>query len=118
MIYRLLARLMIVIHVSYVVFVVFGSLLVVRWRGFLWWHVAAFVWSFLTLSFDLGCPITPWEKQLWRKGGVEPYDEGFLQHHILRTRFSAEHSRRNHTIVGVSVLVLNAIVYSLIFWRR
>lgn len=113
--YRLLARLMITIHVAYVVFVVFGSLLVFRWPSLVWVHLAAVLWAFLTLAFDLGCPITPWEKSAWRRAGVEPYAEGFLQHHILRTRFSAEHSRRNHILIGVIVLIVNAGVYALVF---
>lgn len=117
MIYRMLARLMIAIHVAYVAFVVFGSLLVLRWPGVMWAHFVAVVWAFLTLVFDLGCPVTPWEKAFWRRGGVEPYSEGFLQHHILRTRFSAEHSRRNHTVIGVMVLVINVAVYGIVLLR-
>ena len=111
MIYRLLARLMVAFHTAYVAFVVAGGLLVLRWPDLMWVHIAAVLWAFATLAFDFGCPVTPWEKSLWRLGGVEPYPEGFLQHHILRLRFSAEHSRRNHTLVGVLALLLNAVVY-------
>ena len=113
--HRLLARFIIALHAGYVAFVVFGSVLVLRWPRLLWVHLAAVVWGFATLAFDLGCPLTPWEKTQWRLGGVEPYPEGFLQHHILRTRFTAEDSRRNHTIVGLVVVALNAAVYSAAF---
>ena len=108
MIHRLLARLILAVHVAYVAFVLFGSFLVFRWP-------AMVVWAFATLAFDLGCPLTPWEKTLLRRGGIEPYPEGFLQHHILRTSFAPEDSRRNHTIVGLVVLALNAAVYSAAF---
>jgi hypothetical protein len=114
----MLARLMVTGHAAYVAFVVFGGLLVLRWPGLIWAHLAAVAWAFLTLVFDLGCPVTPWEKAFWKRGAVEPYPEGFLQHHILRTRFAAEHSRRNHTIIGVLVLVINLVVYSIVLLRR
>ena len=115
MIHRFLARLFITIHVAYVAFVLFGSFLVFRWPGLVYLHLAAVVWAFATLAFDLGCPLTPWEKASWKRAGIEPYEEGFLQHHILRTRFAPEVSRRNHTIAGLVVLVLNAAVYSAAF---
>ncbi len=117
MIHRVLARLMVSIHTAYVAFVVLGSLLVLRWHSLIWLHLSAVAWSFLTLVFDLGCPLTPWEKGFWTRGGVEPYSEGFLQHHILRTRFAAEHSRRNHIVIGVLVLVINLVVYAFILTR-
>jgi len=82
--WRALARLVAGIHIAYVVFVVFGGLLVLIWPSLLWVHLAAVVWAFLTMVFDLGCPLTPWEKNAWIRGGRVPYEEGFLQHHILR----------------------------------
>jgi hypothetical protein len=111
MIYRALARAVAALHVAFVLFVVLGGLLVLRWPALLWLHVVGVVWAAATLAFDLGCPLTPWEKSLWRRGGREPYAEGFLQHHILRTLTSPEHSRRNHVAIGVGVLILNVVVY-------
>lgn len=115
MIHRLLARLVLTVHVAYVAFVLFGSFLVFRWPEMVYFHLAAVVWAFATLTFDLGCPLTPWEKALLRRGGLDPYPEGFLQHHILRTRFAPEDSRRNHMIAGLVALALNAMVYSAAF---
>ena len=114
MTWRLLARSVAGIHIAYTLFVVIGSLLVLRWPQLMLFHLAAVAWAALTLIFDLGCPLTPWEKQLWVRGGVTPYPEGFLQHHVLRTQFSREHERRNHAILGGAAVVLNAAVYLLI----
>ena len=118
MIWRALARAVAATHVAYVAFVVLGSILVLIWPGLLWIHLLAVVWAGLTLMFDLGCPLTPWEKQCWQKGGVEPYEEGFLQHHVLRATFKPGTERRNHAILGAAAIVLNAIVYAMIFKRR
>jgi cytochrome c biogenesis protein CcdA len=98
-----------------VAFVVLGSLLVLIWPGLLWIHVAAVIWAGLTLMFDLGCPLTPWEKRFWVKGGVEPYQEGFLQHHVLRFRFKPGNERRNHALLGAAAVFFNAIVYAAVF---
>jgi hypothetical protein len=116
--WRVVARLVAAAHTSYALFVVFGSILVLFWPGLMWVHLAAVIWAGVTLLFDFGCPLTPWEKQAWSKGGVEPYDEGFLQHHLLRTRFKPANARRNHAVLGASVIVLNVIIYYFIFTRR
>ncbi len=109
--FRALARTVAAVHVGYVLFVVLGSLLVLRWPGLLWLHLFAVLWAAATLALDLGCPLTPWEKSLWQRGGREPYEDGFLQHHVLRTMASPEQSRRNHIALGIGVLALNVVVY-------
>ena len=117
MIWRNLARAVASIHIAYVVFVLIGSLLVLRWPSLMWIHLIAVIWAIATMSLDLGCPLTPWEKTFWRRGGQEPYEEGFLQHHVLRRRFPPEKSRQYHTMIGIGVLILNAIVYTFILSR-
>ncbi len=116
--WRMLARAVATVHVAYVFFVVLGSLLVLIWPPLLWIHVAAVIWATLTMLFDLGCPLTPWEKKSWVRGGRVPYEEGFLQHHVLRTRFDPANNRRNHALLGGLVLVLNVVVYSFILTAR
>jgi hypothetical protein len=117
MMWRMLARFIAFIHVAYVVWVVLGALAVIRWPHLIWVHLAAVVWAVATMGFDLGCPLTPWEKTAWIRGGRVPYDEGFLQHHVLRTRFDSSHSRRNHALLGLFVFVLNAGLYYFILRR-
>jgi len=115
---RMLARLIVALHAGYAIFVVVGALLVFRWPAIIWVNLAAVAWAFLTLVFDMGCPLTPWEKTLWRRGGVEPYPEGFVHHHFLRNELTDEQSHRVHVALGALVLILNAGVYSLYFLRR
>ena len=98
--------------------VVLGSLLVLRWPALLWLHVVAVLWAAATMTLDLGCVLTPWEKSLWRSGGREPYAEGFVQHHVLRADLSPARSRLVHVALGLAVLALNVVVYLAVFNRR
>jgi len=112
--WRMLARGIAGVHIAYSLFVIAGSLLVLRWPGLMWIHFGAIAWAVATMAFDLGCPLTPWEKQSWLRGGRVPYDEGFLQHHIFRSRFDPAHSRRNHIVLGVFVVLFNVVVYGFV----
>ena len=98
-------------HVAYVLFVLFGGLLVAVWPRLIFVHLAAVLWAGATMVGDLGCPVTTWEKAALKRSGREPYPEGFLQHHVLRTRFNPETARRNHIVLGVVALAINVGVY-------
>ncbi|MEO5814871.1 MAG: DUF2784 domain-containing protein [Gemmatimonadaceae bacterium] len=118
MIYRALARVVAALHLLFVLFVVLGGLLTMRWPALVWIHVPAVVWAVATLAFDLGCPLTLLEKFFLRKDGSEPYREGFLQHHVFRPLVSSEPSHRVYVLLGVGVLVLVIVVYAIAFTSR
>ena len=88
--YRLMADAILVIHLAFVVFVVFGFLLILtgllaRWswvhnRKFRVAHLAAV--GFVVLQAWLGrlCPLTIWENELRRRAGQSGYTETFVEH--------------------------------------
>lgn len=112
--WRALAHSLAALHVTYVLFVVFGGLLILVSPRFLPAHLVAVVWAAGTMLCDLGCPVTTWEKTALRRSGYEPYTEGFLQHHVLRSRFEPAKARRAHVVLGIAMLVLNAAIYYLV----
>ena len=109
--WRALAYGLAALHVAYVVFVLFGALLILVWPWVIWPHIAAVAWAGGTMLFDFGCPVTDWEKASLRRSGREPYPEGFLQHHVIRRTFSSNRSRLNHILLGVGALLLNVAAY-------
>lgn len=112
MLYRALARGVAGVHLVFALFVMLGGVLVLWRSSLLWVHLGAVVWAAATTIMDLGCPLTPWEKTAWRRGGREPYEEGFLQHYVMRRRTSSrEESRRQHIALGIGVVVFNVVVY-------
>ena len=49
---------------------------VFQWPAMVYFHLAAVVWAFATLAFDLGCPYAL-EKSPLRRGGIESPPRGF-----------------------------------------
>ena len=71
--YSWLADLILSIHAGFVLFVIFGGLLVLRWRWIAWLHLPAALWGAVVEFSGWVCPLTPLEINvsvygwLWRR---------------------------------------------------
>ena len=108
---RALARFMALLHGAFALFVVTGGLLAWRFPWLIPVHLVAVAWAAVTLTTDLGCVLSSWEKALWRLGGREPYPEGFLEHHLPGRPLDPAKSHRYHVRLGVLILALNGAAY-------
>jgi len=113
--YLFFARIVAAFHIAYALFAAFGGLLVPRFPLVMWPHLVALVWAFGTLTLDWGCPVTPLEKSLRERAGATSYEEGFVQHYILRTHYSRAGARRIHTLLAIALLLFNVLVYQRVF---
>jgi hypothetical protein len=80
--YRLLADIVVIVHFAFVVFVVVGGLLALRWPKVMWAHVPAVVYSAWIVTFSITCPLTPLERDLRARGGEEAYTESFIERYV------------------------------------
>ena len=117
MLYRVLADLVVVLHFGFVLFVVLGGLLALRWRRAAWIHLPAAVWG-IGIEFVQGiCPLTPLENHFRRLGGEAGYSGGFVEHYLLPVLYPAGLNRNVQWGLGIFVLLLNATVYAMA-WRQ
>ena len=73
MVYHLLADFVVVVHLGFVLFVVLGGVLVLRWRSAMWVHLPAAVWGVLIEFADWTCPLTLLENWLRDMGEEAGY---------------------------------------------
>jgi Protein of Unknown function (DUF2784) len=117
LIYRVLADLVLVIHLAFVLFVVLGGLLVLRWPRLAWLHIPAAVWGVLIEYTGWICPLTPLENSFRMKGGEAGYSGGFIQHYIQPLLYPAGLTRSTQLVLGSAVLILNLAAYA-VAWSR
>ena len=115
MLYRILADLVVVLHFGFVLFVVFGGLLALRWPRAAWFHLPAAVWGILIEFFGWWCPLTKWENYLLREAGRAGYDTGFVAHYIMPIIYPPGLTRGMEIAIGVIVLIINVSVYVRVF---
>jgi len=114
LIYRVLAEVVLVIHLAFVLFVVLGGLLVMRWPRLAWLHVPAAIWGVLIEYSGWICPLTPLENSLRTKGGEAGYSGGFIEHYIQPTLYPSGLTRSTQLVLGSVVLLLNLAAYAIV----
>ena len=117
MLYRLAADAVLAAHLAFVLFVVCGGLLVLRTPRLAWLHLPAVAWgAFVELSGSI-CPLTPLEVTLRRGAGEAGYGGDFIEHYLVSLIYPAGLTRELQMALGAAALLLNLIVY-VILWRR
>lgn len=114
---RLAADAVLLLHLAFVLFVVLGGLLVLRWPRLAWLHLPAVAWGVAIEAGGWLCPLTGWENALRESAGEGGYGDSFIEHYLLPVIYPAGLTRATQWLLAGFVLALNAFLYALI-WRR
>ncbi len=111
MVYRLLADLVVLVHFGFVLFVILGGMLVLRWKSVVWVHLPAATWGAIVEFMGWICPLTPLEIWLRVMAGQSGYQTGFIAHYLLPVLYPQNLTRDTQIWLGVLVLCLNLAIY-------
>ena len=118
MLYDLLATAIVLLHFSFVLFVVGGGLLLYKWPWLAWLHLPAVIWAALLEFNSWVCPLTPLEQQLRSAAGQAGYSGGFVDHYLLALLYPVGLDGNMQVILGSLVVVVNVLVYGVLGWHR
>jgi hypothetical protein len=118
MIFRWLADGVALFHAAFVLFVILGGLLVLRWPRIAWLHVPAAIWGVLIEYSGWICPLTPLENALRERAGQAGYSGGFIEHYVLGALYPAGLTREVQFVLGALVVIINGLVYGSLWMRR
>lgn len=110
--YSLLADLLLLTHFAFIIFVLLGGLLMLKWPQVAWLHIPAALWGVLTELLSLPCPLTPMEKYFQRLAGDAPYEGDFIAHYLLPVIYPAALTPNIQILLGIIVIVVNIVIYT------
>jgi hypothetical protein len=115
--YRFLADAVVAMHFGFVLLVVAGGFLVLRWPRAAWIQLPAALWGVLVEWSGWVCPLTPLENWLRAHGGAAGYAGGFVERYLLPVLYPASLTRGVQIVLGAAALAANLIAYALVFTR-
>ena len=109
--HRLLADCVVVVHLLFIGFVLFGGLLLRRWPGLAVAHLPAACWAALVELYGWECPLTPLETGWRQAAGQAAYRTSFVEHYLLPILYPAGLTRGIQIALAALVIVVNLAAY-------
>ena len=118
MMYRVLADLVVILHLLFILFGLLGGLLVL-WKGVLVIvHLPAGIWLSVVSYQGWICPLTPLENQLRNHAGLEGYTGGFIEHYLIPIIYPPGLSSNLQLLLAIVALAINIGIYSYVIYKR
>src|SRR5512139_2790683 len=102
--YELLADAVLILHLSFILFVVLGGLLALKWPWVAWAHLPAAAWGAVVEIMGWICPLTPLEITLRRAAGSVAYDVSFVERYLVPIVYPSTLTREVQMALGLFVL--------------
>jgi len=116
MLHRLLADIALILHFLFIIFVIFGGLLVFKWNRVIWLHVPCATWGALLEIYRWICPLTYLENYYRKQAGISGYPGSFIEYYLLPVIYPTGLTANTQIILGIIVIVINLIIYGYLGW--
>ncbi len=114
----LVAEFLVVIHFAFILFVIFGGLLVLKWRKMAWVHLPAAGWGAVVEAMGWICPLTPWENHFRMQAGQQGYSGDFIAHYLLPLIYPANLNLDLQLALAAFVVMINIVIYGFVIRKR
>ena len=114
----ILAEIVLLLHFSFIILVVFGSLLLFINLKYIFIHLPSLLWG-LYIEFSSSiCPLTYLENWLLKKNGKNFYENGFIENYIYPLVYPSALTPKIQFYFGLGLLLINLLNYSIIFYIK
>jgi hypothetical protein len=110
-VYNVLADAIVITHFLFIIFVVGGGLLVIRWPKIAFVHLPAAVWGAAVELFGWICPLTPLENRFRDLAGETSYSGDFIARYLLPVIYPENLTTSIQYLLGGLVIAVNVIIY-------
>ncbi len=118
MLHRALADLVLLLHLAFILFVVFGALFSLHSPRWAWLHLPALAWGIWVEAAGWICPLTPLEMRWRYLAGQAGYEGGFVEHYLVQLIYPPGLTREWQIASVIGLAILNATVYVWVLRRR
>jgi hypothetical protein len=107
----LAADAVLVLHLAFILFAVFGGVLVLWYPKIAWLHLPALTWAVWIAATHGICPLTPLENSLRRVAGEAGYSGTFIDHYVMPLIYPTGLTPTHQTWIAIVLAASNALLY-------
>jgi len=116
--YQFLSDFVLLVHFAFIVFVLVGGFLLLRWPRLVWLHFLAVSWGVFIEVTGWICPLTPLENYFRALAGGSVYHTGFIERYLFPLVYPAGLTPAIQMTLAAVVIVFNIVIYSWIVLER
>lgn len=110
-IFEIFATLTLLLHFSFILFVIFGALLILRFKKIIYFHLPAVAWgAYIELSHSI-CPLTHLENYFLKKAGKDQYSIDFIENYVFKIIYPPALNYEIQTYLGIILIFVNLVIY-------
>ena len=110
-IFEIFAVLALLLHLSFILFVIFGAILILKFKKIIYVHIPAVAWgAYIELSHSI-CPLTHLENYFLKKAGKDQYSVDFIENYIFKIIYPPALNYEIQTYLGVILIFVNLLIY-------
>ena len=113
--YELLAKLTLVTHLIFILFVIFGGLLFFIFSKIIYIHLPALLWGIYIELTNSVCPLTYLENWFLHKGDLSTYSNDFISNYIFPIIYPEGLTNEIQIYLGILLTLINILIYGLIY---
>jgi len=113
--YEIAANLILIVHFIFILFVIFGALLLFASTKIIFVHVPAIIWgSYIELTNSI-CPLTYLENWLLQKANLTTYSDSFIQNYLVPIVYPVNLTKDIQLYLGIALIFINIVIYAFVF---
>ena len=113
--YELFANLTLIIHFTFILFVIFGGLLFFIFSKIIYIHLPALLWGIYIVLTNSVCPLTYLENWFLYKGELTTYSNSFINYDLFPIIYPGGLNNEIQIYLGILLVVINILIYGLIY---
>ena len=113
--YELFANLTLIIHLIFILFVIFGGLLFFIFSKIIYIHLPAVLWGIYIELNNSVCPLTYLENWFLYKGELTTYSNNFINNYLIPIIYPEGLTNEIQIYLGISLIVINILIYGIIY---
>ena len=113
--YEFFANLTLIAHLIFILFVVFGGLILLIFPKIIYLHLPALLLGIYIELTNSVCPLTYLENWFLYKGELTTYSNDFINNYLFPIIYPGGLTTEIQIYLGISLIVINILIYGLIY---